>query len=214
MKKLTTLLLVIAMVVTLSAATLASTMEVNVEEGYSVSLERPNFDVDSYKITGNFGVSDDVLVWLAYETEDSDNNLDGITSLGVRYEFMENLAGIFEYLTTDGETGFKLGVRGKYALSDPLALVGEASYVSFDPDGGDSYDGFNLIGQAEYAFNEMVTGNAGIKYAKMEDADSETSFVAGVEFYPTKQVSCWLDYEKGTDDDDDDIFGAGVKFKF
>jgi hypothetical protein len=212
LKKLVTLLLAMSMVVTLGATTLAKTMGVNVAEGYSVSLERPDFDVDSYKLTGNFGVSDDILVWMAYETEDSDNYKDGTTSLGLRYEFMENVAGIFEYETCDNYNQFAIGARGKYALSDPLALVGEAKYLNRDPDGGDSYGGFNLKGQAEYVFSQMVTGNAGIEYNKMEDYDSTTTYLAGLEFHPTEQVSCWVDYKNVKDGDDS--LGAGIGFKF
>jgi hypothetical protein len=212
LKKIITLILAISMVATLSAAALAGTMGVNVSEGYSVSLERPDFDVDSYKLTGNFGVSDDILVWLAYETEDSDHYKDGTTTLGLRYEFMNNVAGIFEYETCDSYNQFAIGARGKYALSDPLALVGQVKYLSKDPEYGDNLDGFNVKGQAEYAFSKVVTGNAGIEYEKMKDFDSTTTYLAGLEFYPTEQVSCWVDYKNVKDGDD--TLGAGIGFKF
>jgi hypothetical protein len=212
LKKIASLLLVVSMMVTLGAAALADTMGVNVSEGYSVSLERPDFDVDSYKLTGNFGVSDDILVWLAYETEDSDNYKEGTTSLGLRYEFMDNVAGIFEYETCDSYNQFAIGARGKYVLSDPLALVGQVKYVSKDPEYEDTLDGFNIKGQAEYAFSQVVTGNAGLEYEKMKDYDSKTTYLAGLEFYPTEQISCWVNYKNVKDGDD--TLGAGIGFKF
>jgi opacity protein-like surface antigen len=208
MKKLFTLALTVLLVTTLQAAASARTMEVNVDKGYSFSLSRVDFDINSYHVTGNFGINDDVLIKLSYSTGDSGNH-HAFTSLGLRYEFIENLACTFDYANGDNLNQYTLGIRGKYVLSEPLALA-TAAYYSRLPDYDESC--YQLNSQVEYALNQMITTSMGISYLKMDYSDY-TTYLAGVEFHPNNQISYWLDYRRELDEDDDE-FGAGIEFRF
>jgi opacity protein-like surface antigen len=208
MKKLFIFALAVLLVATLQAAASARTMEVNVNKGYSFSLSRVDFDVNSYYITGEFGVTNDFLIKMSYSTEDSGKQ-PAFTSLGLRYEFIENLACTFDYAKGDNLNQFTLGIRGKYVLSEPLALVTSAYYIRL-PDYDESC--YQLNSQVEYALNQMITTNMGIAYLKTEYSDY-TTYLAGVEFHPNEQISYWLDYRREQDEDDDE-FGAGIEFRF
>jgi outer membrane autotransporter protein len=89
-------------------------------------------------------------------------------------------------------------------------------YIDYNSDWGDDEDGtFRVLGQVEYDFSKLVTGNLGVDYYN-DDDDNLTYIVAGLEFYPTKNVTLWVDYNYNIDDDyeDDDYVGIGVEFKF
>jgi hypothetical protein len=140
---------------------------VNVEQGYSLTLGRSDFDINSYYIAGNLGITDDFLIKLSYSTEDSGNQ-PAFTSLGLRYEFIENLACTFDYAKGDNINQLTLGIRGKYVLSDPLALV-TAAYYSRLPDYDENC--YQLYSQVEYSINQMITTNMGISYLKTDYSD-------------------------------------------
>ncbi|HEY8463139.1 MAG TPA: hypothetical protein VIM29_03830 [Bacillota bacterium] len=216
MKRLTVLLSVIILVLTLATNALAGTIGVNVGEGYSVSLQNENLDYDSYKITGNIGISSQTLLWLSYATESEKDADDATTSFGLRYEFINNFAGTFQYDYSEKKNAFTLGLRAKKDLLEPVALVGKAEYSSIEPENADSYTGYHLTGQVEYAFNEYLTANLGVAYLDydLKGYDATTKLLAGLEFYPTDQLTCWIDYCKDEDSDVDDIIGVGVEFKF
>jgi hypothetical protein len=215
MKNFGTLGLIVVMLFSLSIAAWGSTLGVNVSEGASVSLEKSNFDKDSYKIMGNFGVSDQWLVWLGYSTKSEDDNVEATPRLGSRYEFAKNFAGIFEYRTNDSGDEIDFGIRAKADLSKPLALVGEAKYTNFIPEVGDSYSGYSTLAQAEYAITPLVTANLGVQFTDRNQSDFEgtTLFLAGVELYPTERLSWWVDYSYDQDNEKD-ITGMGIEFKF
>ena len=76
--------------------------------------------------------------------------------------------------------------------------------------------GYDLTVQAEYTPWELVNCNLGVKYSEtdVKDADEVITFLAGVEFYPTDRISCWVDYSEVKDSDADGVIGVGVEFKF
>jgi len=214
MKKCLTLLLTLSLIFALSAAAMAGAMGVNVNEGYSVDIEKPNCSVGSYSVTGNFGISDNVLFWLCYATESDADNALATTSLGGRFEIIENLAATFSYATNDDSNEWTLGIRGKAPINDVFALTGKIEYINTDPDTGDDFTAYLLFGQAEYAFSKYVTGNLGAKYYYNNDAESSTTYyLAGLEIYPTAKTTLWLDYTKDNNDSDA-VYGLGVEFAF
>lgn len=219
MKKLIALSLTALLVVSIKTAAMASTIGVNVSEGYSLSVEKDDLDQDSIKITGNVGISPKTLLWASYATEAKEN--DTITApatygLGLRYELMEDFAGILEFKSTDETKEYRIGLRDKVPIAKPLALVGEAVYAITQPEKGDDITGYNLTVQAEYTPWELVTFNVGANYLETDkkDADEEITFLAGVEFYPTDRISCWVDYSEVKDSNKDGVIGVGVEFKF
>jgi predicted porin len=215
MKKFCTLGLIVVMLFSLNIAVLGSTIGVNVSEGASVSVEKTDFDKDSYKIIGNFGVSDHLLVWLGYNTKSEDDNVEATPRLGIRYELAKNFAGIFEYRTNDSGDEMDFGFRAKAILSKHLALVGEAKYINLIPEVGDSYSGYSVLAQAEYALTPLITANFGVQSTDYDQSGIEgaTSFLVGAELYPTEQLSWWVDYSYDQDSKDD-IIGAGIEYKF
>lgn len=208
MKKILILILALAMSFALAPATMASTLGVNVDQGYVISLEKPDTDGDPFLITGKFGISDQWLLSIGYQTEDEWDN-DGF-QIGVRYEFVKNGAIALTYGSYDDYDQWTIDLRGKLDISDKLAFTGLLGYI--DPDYTD--ETFRALGQAEYNFTDWVTGNLGIDYYN-NDVEDTTLIVAGLEFYPVKDMTLWVDYNYDTDaDEDEDWFGFGVEFKF
>lgn len=211
MKKLSVLLLAFVLVVALSTATMASTMGVNVNEGYSVTLEKSDA-ADDITITGNFGVSDELLLMLGYTTESE------IISLSARYELMENVALTAGYDFSDYDNAWAIGVRGKLGMTDELALTGKFEYSNYSSDFG-LFDNtaITLFGQAEYAFTEKFVATLGVGYTKADfdvfGEDSLTNYVLGFEFYPTETIVAWVDYETYNNDNDATIY-FGIDFAF
>jgi predicted porin len=216
MRQICVLGLTIVMLFSCGIAVIASTIGVNVSEGASVSLEKPHFGQDSLKFTGNFGVNDNLLVWSGYTTETAGDSDDATWCLGIRYELAKNFAAIFEYRIQDNRDELDFGVRGKVMLSEPLALVGEAKYLNYSPKNYHDYIGYSFLAQAEYTFNAFATANVGLQVKGFDSKDAETltSLLAGVEFYPTEQFTCWLDYTAPQDSDDDAFIGVGIEYKF
>ncbi|HYH02082.1 MAG TPA: hypothetical protein VEC37_03200 [Bacillota bacterium] len=219
MKKLTTLLTALILVFSIGTAAMASTIGVNVSEGYSLSVEKGDLDNDSFDITGNIGISPKTLFWVGYSTEAKENGIienPATLGLGVRYELMEDFAGILEAYSNDNEKKYCIGLRDKVVITKPFAFVGEAVYALVQPDKGDDFTRYDLTAQAEYSPMQMVTLNLGLKYQEtdVEGADEEITYLAGFEFYPTDRITCWVDYEELKDSDEDGVIGAGLEFKF
>jgi hypothetical protein len=215
MKKFYTLGLMMIMLFSWSITAWGSTIGVNVGEGASVTLEKTNFDNDSLKIMGNFGINNHWLIWLGYSTESTSDSDDATPWLGMRYEIVPNLAVIFEYWNQDDLTNLDFGLRAKRALSNRLRLVGEARYTNCIPKVGDSYAGYGLKAQAEYHFSPLITANLGIHTVddEREGVDAETGILAGLEFYSTEQLSWWIDYTS-KQNGEKNIVGAGIEYKF
>jgi hypothetical protein len=214
-KKLSILGLILILLCSCGVVTWGSTIGVNVSEGASVTVEKENFDLDSFKLTGNFGVNDQLLLWVGYSTETAKDSDDATPSLGLRYEFVNNFAGIFGYRTQEKLDELAFGVRAKTLLSKPLTLIGEAKYHDFIPEEGDSFTGYSLKAQLEYSITPLVTGNLGGAFfdTESEDSESSTYILAGLEFYPTEQFTWWVDYSRDQDNDEN-IVGAGIEYKF
>jgi hypothetical protein len=70
LKKILIVLITLAMVFALTTVVTARPLGVNVEKGYSISLEKPDTDADPFVITANFGISDKLLLSVGYITED------------------------------------------------------------------------------------------------------------------------------------------------
>jgi hypothetical protein len=215
MKKICTLGLFAVMLFSLSIAAWGSTLGVNVGQGASVSVEKPNTDQDSYKLTGNFGVNDRLLVWLSYNTESEADGVEATPHLGFRYELAKNFAGIFEYCANDTTDTMDIGIRAKTILSKPLTLVGEAKYINYRPKEGDSYSGYSILAQVEYAFTPLVTANLGVRTEgdELEISEAITDYLVGLEFYPTEQFTWWVDYSLDQDSEADTL-GIGIEYKF
>jgi predicted porin len=216
MRQICILGLIIVVLFSCSMAVMASTIGVNVSEGASVSLEKPHSDQDSLKFTGNFGVNDHLLVWSGYTTETEGDSDDATWSLGIRYELTKNFAAIFEYQIQENLDELDFGVRGKVLLSPPLALVGEAKFLNYSPKKYNDYTGYSFLAQVEYAFKAFATANVGLNVKGLDSEDSETltSLLVGVEYYPTEQFTCWLDYTAPQDSADDAFFGVGIEYIF
>lgn len=210
MKKLFVLSLAVILTLAFASVSMASTIGVNVNKGWSVSVEKADTDADEIEITGNYGISDQLMLSVGFVTE-----IDAI-SLGVRYEFAENAAINFKYYTYDINgidfSDYYLDVRGKANLSDKIALTGKLGYIRFEDD-FDTEDGFEIVGLAEYSFNDFVTANLGASYTEIENSDI-TKILLGFEFYPTENLTLWVDYSFDADDSDNDCVGIGIEFAF
>lgn len=214
MKKLVVLLLALVMTLSVGYATLASTIGFGATEGFQVELwKQIDPSVDPMTITGYYGLNEKTLFYVKYTTEDKDNNTDAYATLGARYAFKENMAAYLEYADQD-TAATKIGFRGKYSVSDPLALVGDLSYTDQD-----TSTLIALQGQAEYAFNEKVVGTAGFVYGSPDqdgqNPDSYTNFIVGIETYPVEKVCAYLDYTVADDAySNDDLIELGVSYSF
>jgi hypothetical protein len=203
MKRITITLLALIMVFTLGVAAEASTIGVNVEPGYSVSVDKTiDPSDDAWTVTGNFGINDRLLLKLGYTTDVD------MFYFGGRYELRNNLALGFGVDFGDDNDAFTLDLRGKKNISNRWDIVGVLSYTN--PDEAD--DLISLLGQLEYKLGKIGALNLGLDYLTDGD-DSETYYLVGAEFYISK-VCLYLDYTANTDDSDDDKLTAGVEFKF
>ena len=98
MKKLFSVLLAVAMTVLCVGVVMANTIPVAVSKSNSIILEDTNLDNDNYAITGNFGVSDQLLLKAGLSPE---GDLPQTYTLGMRYEFAKNMALALDYSDTD-----------------------------------------------------------------------------------------------------------------
>jgi hypothetical protein len=209
MKKLLVFSLVLIMTVAFASASSGSTLGVNVDEGVSITIEKPVDYWDAVFITGNFGINDNLRLSVGYITEDAYEAGNSGFSLGARYEFVENFSVALEYYDYDLCYEWAINLRGKKDFSDQLALVGMVAYCD-----ADYYDElYNIFGQVEYGFNDFVTGNLGLEFSFRED-DNMSRLVAGIEFYPTENFTLWADYKVDIEESDNDLLGLGVEFSF
>jgi|GEM_PF-439310 len=211
-EKLLVLGLAVMMTIAFASVTMAGTLGVNVSEGWSVSVEKANVDIDRVEITGNYGVSDLLKLSIGFVTD-----VDAI-SFGARYQIAENTAINFKYYTYDtldvDISEYSIDLRGKKHLNDNLALAGKIGYYKYDYEFPIlDFDGFEALGQIEYSFNEFVTGNLGVIYYDY-DIDDGTDITLGIEIYPTEKFTIWADYTFDADDIDNNLFGIGVEFAF
>lgn len=206
MKKLFILGLAAIMTVAFTTLAMASTMGVNVEKGYTLSIERDEIYSDATAITGNLGLSDNFLLTLGYVT-----NADYYT-VGGRFEIVNNLALGFNYGSEPDDAdddSYTVDLRGKLDLSNQLALVGKAAYTEF----GDDKD-FTYTGQAEYAVTDSFIPTFAVAYKDPDEGDSTTTYTLGMDVYPTDKFFVYLDYAIDKDDSADNEVYLGVEFAF
>jgi hypothetical protein len=209
MKKLLVFSLVLIMTVAFASASSGSTLGVNVDEGVSITIEKPVDYWDAVFITGNFGINDNLQLSVGYVTDDAYEAGNSGFSLGARYEFIENFAVALEYYDYDLCYEWSISLRGKKEFSDQLNLVGRIAYWD-----ADYYDeSCNILGQVEYGFNDFVTANLGLEFS-FNDNDDSTHLVAGIEFYPTENYTLWADYKVDIEEFDNDLLGLGVELSF
>lgn len=204
MKKLLALTVACVMVITFASISMASTMGVNVSKGNSICFEKDPIDTNPLYVTGNFGVSDKLL--LSFGTTFNDANDDSYT-FGGRYEIMNNLATGFKFEDGDTET-FTIDLRYKYDVDKKLALVGKLAYT--DPKDGD--DIYGVTAQAEYSVADNFIPTFALAYSDTDSSDSITRATLGMDFYPTDKFFIYLDYTVNVDDSDDDSFYLGLEF--
>jgi hypothetical protein len=207
MKKLIVITLSLAMVIAFASATMASTLGVNVSKGNTLCIERSEIYGEQTSITGNFGVSDNLLLSAAYITL-SDN-----FSLGARYEIIENLAVAAKYISeadgADYDT-WNIDFRGKLPLNKKLSLAGKAGYS----DTGDST--VNLYAAAEYAVTDNFIPTLAVDYYDydIDGADSDTYIVLGMDIYPLKNFFIYLDYNIHTEASENNAVYIGLEYAF
>lgn len=206
MKKL--LIITIALVMTLSVGyiTLASTIGIGATEGYQVEvIKQIDPSDDDILVTGYYGVNEQLQLSLGYYTDSKD------LELGVRYAFDKNMAVTLDYVMPDDEDADNtatFGFRYKAQISDPLALVGVFEFKNTDPD-----ETIEVIGQAEYSFNDMIIGTLGFDHYEIGDYDG-TNIIVGIETYPIKALCVYLDYTIVDEETDDDTLELGVCYAF
>ena len=211
MKKLLSILLAVAMTVLCVGVVMANTIPVPVTKGASVSLEATNLDIDTYAITGNFGVSDALLLKAGIAPEgDAPQTL----ALGMRYELAQNMALTLDYSNTeDTNATTVLGFRAKHSINNAMALVGKIEYVDVNNESLEDTSSVDLTGQVEYAFNKLAVGNLGLKYSEPDLGDSAVTYLAGLKLIPTKNLNLWVDYNYPTHNVDS-YLGTGVEIVF
>lgn len=200
MKKTLSLICTLFLVLTFSHLTLASTIDIEVTEGVSVSLERylkPSDLSEPTTVTGSFGLNDRLLLKCAYVTEKQQNIIGG------RYAFSENMAVMLEHEWGDSSDSDKYGFVYKFNLGDRLDLVGLMEYEDKD---------IVLTGQAEYQFTDLITANAGVKSTTRDQGDATIDLLLGAEFTPIEIFSLYFDYIIPDEGDSRVYFGVLYSF--
>lgn len=196
MKKLSILVLALVLLVALGSVTMASTMGVAVSEGQSVTFEYyDKGDTDLGPYVDYSWSNDSLKITVGYQIEDDPGNVDTF-ALKTRYEFTENIAGVFNYKSENGDSSAtSFGVRGKYAFSDPFAITGELTY--------DNSNVGTLFVQGEYTITDglFVTAGGYFYDGETTSGDSGSGINAGIE-YAFDAWDLYLDYDKDADDDD------------
>lgn len=115
------ILILSAVILTFFSASvaMAQSMEVDVNAGYSVAVEKDFLGGEDWRIVGNLGLTDQFLFKLSYA---GDSKAFG---LGGRYELGDGLAVVFDYIIDGDDNLFNVGLRDRINLQDSLDLVGE-----------------------------------------------------------------------------------------
>ncbi len=182
MKRILSLVFTLLLFLAFSHPTSAKTIDIEVTEGVSVSLERYLKTSDLSEpttVTGSFGLNNHLLFKCAYVTEEQRN------ILGSRYAFSENMAVMLEHEWGDSGDSQKYGFAYKFNLSDRLDLSGICEYESKD---------ILLTCQAEYRFTELFIANTGIKFITPDQGDAMIHLLLGAEFKPIDLFKLYFDY--------------------
>jgi hypothetical protein len=151
MKKFSVLLLIITMIGTITATASASPICTNVPPGYDV------FELDAQFVQGmndycpSFiaGLNDQIALGMMYDTYFKYYAVMG------RYAPVKNVATDL-YYRLDGSNSWMADLRGKYYFNQSLNISGKLYYDSLDT------SNLQILGQAEYLFNQEWVGNAGL----------------------------------------------------
>lgn len=204
MKKLAVLGLAGIMIFACASLSAASTFGVNVNQGYSLSIEREDIDRSATIITFNAGLTDQLLLGLGYVTSDK------YYIFGGRYEIRPNLAFGFNYFSEPDEGGddaYSVDLRGKYDVNRQLAFTGKIGYTDL---------GFNdrieLFGQAEYMLTDSFIPTFAVAYWEPDKGDSSTYYKVGMDFYPNDVLGIYLDYTVNEENSDNNTVYLGLEF--
>lgn len=205
MKKALVLALTVVLTLACSVLTMASTMKVNVDEGFkSVYVGFPDIDENGFDIIGNYAVDGQLLVYAGLTIDNKYSGKDGIL-LGARYELQKNLAAALDC----SEDWWGISLLGKHNYSKQLDFTGKLAYNSYDGDFSD----ITIVGQAEYAVDDRLVPTIGLKMVRTSwdgHSDSDSGIILGLDFYASKEIRLYLDCELR----DNDVISIGAEYVF
>lgn len=228
MKKMFVLVLAALFTLVLGSAAMASTMGVNVSPGFAIDIEHDFIATDGNDDTAfrlNWGVNENLYLKFTY-TGFQDPFLDGIKAFGMRYELLNNFAFVANYKTqevvdvdldTIDNTKYNLGFRGKLDLGKTADLVGELTwnhgyYKNLDLVGDtDNSINWELYTQLEFKIGEVGALNFGADVVRTGN-ETDTTWLAGAEFYSGKST-IYFDYYMYDNSDFNDLC-LGVEIGF
>jgi len=151
MKKYFVLLLIIIMIGVIVTTASASPICTNIPSGYDV------FELDGQYAQGMYDfnpllavcLNDKLALGMMYDTYFKYYAVMG------RYAPVKNIAADL-YYRLDGSNSWMADLRGKYYFNQSFDLAGKLYYDSSNT------SNLQLLGQAEYMFNEQWVGNAGL----------------------------------------------------
>lgn len=151
MKKYFVLILTIIMIGAITTTVSASPICTNVPPGYDVFELDVQFAQGIYDFNPSFiaSLNDKVALGMMYDTYFKYYALMG------RYAPVKNVAADL-YYRLDGSNSWMADLRGKYFFNQSLNVSGKLYYDSLDT------SNLQILGQAEYMFNEEWVGNAGL----------------------------------------------------
>ncbi|MGD9155895.1 MAG: porin, partial [Bacillota bacterium] len=203
-KKLVTLVTVVSLVFTVGIATMAKDMTAYIEY-------EDQEDVDNFGPTVglDWKVNDKWTASASYQLEGDGPN-EATLSVGAGYAINENLSAGLSYDTADHEDSTCLELNGRYALEEPLTLIGGIAYTDYSEDLIADYHKMELSAGAQYQVSEDLT--TGLKYVRSDPSEGDTDnyFEFNVA-YAMNEYGVYCKYE--TPDDGDKItIGASYSF--
>lgn len=204
-----------------STGAAASTIDVNVNIGDSISIQQRVSDKngDYTVITGNFGVADDLAVVAEYERY-SENAAQDQLELGLRYQVHDDVSLGFRYiyfidsLTRESRApAWGMNLNARQVLTDKLALAEQYAYEE-DHDRNQTV----LLGQFEYQVVYNLIVNGGVEHTKVsrngKEAENRTRGVIGLDYYLNDGYTLRVDYKVdfGNPENDDLYIRLDLKF--
>lgn len=204
-----------------STGAAASTIDVNVNIGDSISIQQRVSDKNGgyTVITGDFGVTEDLAVAVEYERY-SENAARDQLGMGLRYQVYDNVSwGVHYIYFMDSITrelrapAWGMDLNARQALTDKLALAGQYAY-EVDHDLKQT----TLLSQLEYQVFYNLIVNGGVEHTKVsrngKEAENRTRGVIGLDYYLNDGYTLRVDYKVDLDNRENDDLYIKLDLKF
>ena len=124
------------------------------------------------------------------------------------FSIADNIHLFADYAGLDSldQTSFGVG----YHTNGDVSFFGNLSFVSLNPDGFPSEDGFGIEGGARGFFSDELEWQASVAYINVDSGD-DTSFNLGVRYHINDMASVGVFAGFG---DDSNQYGVGLRYSF